>query len=229
MADIEQARTELLGARRELEQSRLEVQLVRREKAAERGGLVALRAERRGHLERIRSQRQAREAAVTELAEAEKQLEKLIGRLEAEVRAGGEFVPLSGPFAGAAGKLPWPVRGPIITPFGPRRGPQGTVTRCNGVEIKAAPGTPVRAVADGRVVFRDWLTGYGNSIILNHGSGYYTFYAHASEVLARVGQTVASGDIIARVGDTSSLAGPALHFEVRKGAQALDPAGWLSR
>jgi septal ring factor EnvC (AmiA/AmiB activator) len=229
MADIEGAKTELLGARQEVEQGRLEVQLIRAEKDTERGALVGLRSTRQAHLQRIASERRAREAAVAELAAAQQELEQLIQTLEARIRAEGEFVPLSGPFAEAAGRLPWPIRGTVIGSFGRQRNAEHfTSTINNGIDIRAPAGTSIRAVADGKVAFRDWLTGYGNCIILNHGGGYYTFYAHASAVLVDVGQVVASGHVIGRVGDTGSLKGAMLHFEVRRGSQALDPRRWLA-
>ena len=165
-----------------------------------------------------------------ELAAAQKRLEDLIKRLEESTRGDDEFIPISGPFADAKGQLPWPVRGKVIAGFGLQRNDQyGTQTRNNGIDIRTAAGKPVRAVADGKVIFRDWLTGYGNCVLLNHGDSYYTLYAHASEVTVVMGQTVRSGDVIARAGETGSLNGTKLHFEVRKGSNALNPRRWLGK
>jgi len=116
------------------------------------------------------------------------------------------------------------VRGKVIEDYGLHTHPKfGTSTRNNGIDIQAPAGTPVRAVADGFVDYRDWLTGYGNCVILNHGKSYYTLYAHLSDVAVSTGQTVAGGDVIGTVGDTGSLKGPMLHFEVRHAASAVDP------
>ncbi len=228
MGSIRQAQDELLAAQREVEKSRFEIQLIQEEKDSEHQELVTLKEERQRRLGEIKSQRASREQAIVELRAAGKALEELIETLESQIAAEGEdFVPLAGPFAEARGKLPWPVRGKVIASFGKHTNPDGTATRNNGLDIRAAAGQPVRAVAAGKVAFRDWLTGYGNCVLLNHGGGYYTFYAHASEVLVTVGQTVESGDVIARVGDTGSLKGTALHFEVRQGAKALNPHKWL--
>jgi septal ring factor EnvC (AmiA/AmiB activator) len=97
------------------------------------------------------------------------------------------------------------------------------------VDIEAREGAPIRAVHAGSVLYRGWLRGYGNLIILDHGSGYYTLYAHASELLVDEGDRVMAGQAIARVGETGSLAGPRLYFEVRYQGRAEDPAEWLRR
>jgi murein DD-endopeptidase MepM/ murein hydrolase activator NlpD len=102
------------------------------------------------------------------------------------------------------------------------------VTPNNGVDIEAAIGTPVRAAARGRVEYtsEDYGT-YGQMIILNHGDGYFTLYGHLSEIGVAVGQEIEAGREIARSGESGSLKGPILHFEVRKGGSPLDPEHWL--
>jgi murein DD-endopeptidase MepM/ murein hydrolase activator NlpD len=137
--------------------------------------------------------------------------------------------PYAGDFAQARGKLAWPVRGEVVGSFGNEKHPKfGTVTFNSGIDIAAPLGTDVRAVARGRVDFasNDYGT-YGQMLILNHGDGYYTLYAHCSAVLVTRGQEVESGQVVARVGDTGSLKGSILHFEVRKGRTALNPLEWL--
>ena len=105
----------------------------------------------------------------------------------------------------------------------------GTRVRQQGIEITAAEGTAIRAVAPGRVVYVGWLEGYGKTVILDHGQGYFTLYAHASVTLVAQHAAVGAREEIARVGSTDSLRGSGLHFEIRKGPEALDPAAWLSR
>ena len=121
------------------------------------------------------------------------------------------------------------MRGGLVGRFGPERHPRwGTVTLNNGVDIETALGSPVNVVAKGRVDYtsEDFGT-YGQIIIVNHGDGYYTLYGHLSEILVSVGQEVPSGQVIARSGESGSLKGPILHFEVRKGGTPLDPEAWL--
>jgi murein DD-endopeptidase MepM/ murein hydrolase activator NlpD len=118
----------------------------------------------------------------------------------------------------------------VIGTFGKSRHPTfGTVTFNNGIDIQAEPGAPIRAVAAGRVEFVDWIDGYGNCIIVNHGGAYYTLYAHASEIFVRPNQNVSANDVVAEVGDSGSLKGYACHFEIRKSKQALNPAEWLAK
>ena len=102
------------------------------------------------------------------------------------------------------------MRGTVVGRFGPEVHPKwGTTTMNNGIDIQAAMGTPVHAVAKGRVEYTsEDYAGYGQIVILNHGDGYYTLYAHLSEILVEIGASVESGQIIGRVGDTGSLKGP---------------------
>ncbi|MGD8394223.1 MAG: peptidoglycan DD-metalloendopeptidase family protein, partial [Candidatus Eiseniibacteriota bacterium] len=228
MGEIAASREELVAARQEVERRRLDVQQVRTEKDAERRRLGALERERRDHLERIRTERRARESAVAELAAAETELTEVIRRLEERRRAAGAFIPVRGPFADNRGLLPWPVRGKLKgVPGVTRPDKRPLFTRNNGIDIGAAAGTPFRVVADGRVILKDWLNGYGYSVIVDHGDGYYTFYAHAASIQVEMGQTLRSGDVIGTVGQTGSLKGTMLHFEIRQGAEAVDPRSWL--
>ena len=103
----------------------------------------------------------------------------------------------------------------------------GTSTFNGGVDIRADDETDVIAVHAGRADYVDWLPGYGQCIILNHGGGYFTLYAHTSSVFVNPGDRVEAGDVIASVGDTGSLFGNILHFEIRKDAEPINPAPWL--
>ena len=102
-------------------------------------------------------------------------------------------------------------------------------SRNDDPDIEAAEGTPIRAVAPGAVAYRGWLKGYGNLLVLDHGDGYYTLYAHASQVLVDEGDQVKGGELVGRVGETGSVEGPRLHFEVRYQSRAEDPQLWLRR
>jgi murein hydrolase activator len=125
-------------------------------------------------------------------------------------------------------KLPWPVKGNIVTRFGTHVHPKyGTKVRQQGVEISAAEGTPIRAVAAASVVFAGWLEGYGNTVILDHGKEFFTLYGHASQILVTRGEMVSGDKIIAKVGSTDSMKGSNLHFEIRRKSEALNPANWL--
>lgn len=181
-------------------------------------------------LKRIRGEKARHTQAIKELEKAEEELKNLIGDLERKQISGDPTVPAAGEFAKLKGKLIRPVEGQLTRNFGQDRHPKfGTVTFNNGINIKAPAGSPIRAVAPAKVEFVDWITGYGNCIILNHGDGYYTLYAHASTILIQPGQVVATGDVIAEVGDTGSLNGYECHFEIRKSKEALNPMDWFRR
>ena len=126
------------------------------------------------------------------------------------------------PFEPMRDRFLWPVSGTINSPFGPR----GSSFH-DGVDIAAAEGTTIRAIERGEVIYSDQLKGYGNIIIIRHGEGLISVYAHNEANLARQGQMVARGEIIARVGSTGRVTGPHLHFEIRKNNTAQDPLRYL--
>lgn len=163
------------------------------------------------------------ETQTRKLVEAQKRVEDLIRQAQRS-RTGSAGSGL----AVKRGRLPWPVAGRIVTHFGTEVNPRyGTRVLQKGIEIAAAEGTPVRAVAAGRVVYAGWLEGYGNTVVLDHGGDFFTLYAHASEILVRQSDEVRDGREIVRVGATDALNGPGLYFEVRQGSEALDPTDWL--
>lgn len=116
----------------------------------------------------------------------------------------------------------WPVSGPVTSGFGPRWGRMH-----NGIDIAAPTGTPIGAAAGGEVFFAGWLGGYGNAVLIDHGDGYTTLYAHQSEIRASVGQTVSAGTTVGLVGSTGQSTGPHLHFEVRLWDTPHDPLQYL--
>ncbi len=127
-----------------------------------------------------------------------------------------------------AGGLPsfrWPVRGRIITAFGPK--PNGLQN--DGINLAVPEGTPVKAAEDGVVAYAgNELKGYGNLVLLRHANGFVTAYAHASDILVKVGEKVKRGQVIAHSGQTGNVTSPQLHFEIRKGSTPVDPAQYLN-
>jgi murein DD-endopeptidase MepM/ murein hydrolase activator NlpD len=118
----------------------------------------------------------------------------------------------------------WPVKGAIISSFG-----SGDLGRRNdGVNIAAPVGTPVRAAADGEVVYRgSELEGYGNLLLVKHTDGFVTAYAHNDVMLVKKGQKVNQGQVIAKVGKSGAVSEPQLHFEIRQNLKSVDPIGFL--
>lgn len=207
-----------------------DIAAVRAQRSEEKARLETSKRSRMAMLSRIRTEKSKHAQAIKELEKSEENLRDLIGRLEQRRLSGQTGRTPPGDFARLKGKLIRPVEGRIARKFGKDRHPEfGTVTFNNGVDIQASAGTPIRAVAAGNVEFVDWISGYGNCIILNHGGGYYTLYAHASDIFVRGGQYVEAREVIAEVGDSGSLNGYECHFEIRKSKQALNPMEWFAR
>jgi len=217
-----------------LESRQRELDRLKKETDRERQSLSQLRAQRRALLSKVRLDAKSNEAAAQQLEQASRRIQALIGQLEKQRLAaergvpGTKPLPLLGDFGQNKGRLPWPVTGRVARSFGTQTNPRfGTTTFNSGIDIAVASGTPFSAVAKGRVDYVNVLEGYGKCAIINHGGGFYTLYANASDILVTVGKEVAAGEIIGRVGDTGSTIGTALHFEIRKGREALNPLDWF--
>lgn len=177
-------------------------------------------------LVRARGDRTRERGLLIELETAAHGLERAFSNLDA-----GESVQAAAPgsFAASQGRLPPPVAGRVVRGFGRDVDSEfRTATFRKGIDYEAPLGTPVRAVAPGRVRFAGWFSGYGKLVIVDHGDDYFSVCGHLSELEVAVGDAVAAGSALGRVGETGSLAGPRLYFELRRGAQPLDPAGWLA-
>jgi len=166
------------------------------------------------------------EAQAQKLLAAQKKTEELLAQSRRRMVGGAAGDGL----AALKGRLSWPVKGKIITRFGTHVHPKyGTRVRQQGVEIAAAEGTAICAVSAGRVVFADWLEGYGNTVIIDHGKEFFSLYGHASTLLVQRDDMVAAGQVVGRVGSTDSFKGANLHFEIRRQSEALNPVHWLKR
>jgi septal ring factor EnvC (AmiA/AmiB activator) len=155
------------------------------------------------------------------------ELEELLNTVEVAV----SDMPLSAPpgqqaFVSQKGLLQWPLKGRVAHSYGSQR--SGSL-RWKGWMIGAKSGQPVNAVHDGHVIFSNYLRGFGLLIILNHGDGYMTLYAHNEELLKETGDWVLSNETISRAGDSGGLDKPALYFEIRNQGQPADPKVWLGK
>jgi septal ring factor EnvC (AmiA/AmiB activator) len=128
------------------------------------------------------------------------------------------------------GKLDWPVHGSVSAPFGKYKHPEfaAEIFR-KGIDIDAPIGEEIRAVEKGTVVYADRFSGYGKMVIVDHGERYYTIYGHLSEMLKKSGDEVRRGEVVGRAGDSDSLAGSKLYFEMRKDGRSLDPVPWFKK
>jgi septal ring factor EnvC (AmiA/AmiB activator) len=228
MESIQNYQAEVISTQTELENSKAEIDRIQSEKESEKKNLASTKKKREVAIASIRGQKEAELAAAKELEQTAIAIQKLIETLEAARRQSDVVPQWASDLPGAKGTVPWPVNGEVVTRFGKSVNPRfGTTTYSNGIDIKAPVGTPIRCVADGKVEFIDNLPGYDRCIIVNHGRGYYTLYAHAVSVTVSVGQEIKGGDAIASIGEGSSVKGTVLHFEIRKGKEAQNPLSWL--
>jgi septal ring factor EnvC (AmiA/AmiB activator) len=229
----------LAGAAREKTSELAEIETRQR---AEREQLAKESEARRKMLAQLSSQIRSQRREVSTLERNEKRLTDLIDRLsrltqpkspaEKPQRGGprNDVVPeagLAGAFASLRGKLRLPSRGELASRFGSPR--EGGGTTWKGLFIRATQGDDVRAVAPGRVVFADWMRGFGNLLIVDHGNEYLSIYGNNETLFRQVGDNVGSGDAIARVGNSGGSPETGLYFELRHQGKPFDPLSWVKR
>ncbi|MBE0402662.1 Lipoprotein NlpD [Halomonas citrativorans] len=213
LADTEQAlnerQTRLASVATELDAQRVRLA----ERTTNRRNVVATLDDRYGsEADRLADLNDNREQAERKLREIQEEL----ARLDAPTP--------STQITRTQGDLPWPVQGAITTTFNRRDG-----VHYNGIVIQASAGTQVNAVHTGRVVFADWMRGFGNLLIIDHGDQIMTLYAHLQQFSVRPGQQVSRGDEIGRVGDSGGQSNNALYFEVRQSGKPINPQRWIAR
>ena len=200
-----------------------------------RNELLAQQKERRRVLARLATQIRSQRREIRSLQRDQARLSRLVDQLGkvAPPRPGGprnEKLPEPGrahvAFASLKGKLRLPTRGELMNRFGGPR--SGGRLSWKGVFIHGPTGEEVRAVAAGRVVFADWMRGFGNLMIIDHGQGYLTIYGNNEALLKQVGDTVAAGDVVTTVGNSGGNPDSGLYFEIRYRGKAVDPLRWVS-
>ncbi|HPS80007.1 MAG TPA: peptidoglycan DD-metalloendopeptidase family protein [Thermoanaerobaculaceae bacterium] len=219
VASLADARTHSLSL---LSQRKDELEALRAESAQRSAELEGIRQRVTAELTRLEQTRRAGAVALAGAQESESRLERLWGIvLEGDERTGGSVRLLRG-------GLPWPVEGVrVVRRFGSRRDQQyGTVTVSNGLVLAAPAGSQARAVASGRVAFAQFFKGYGNLVIVQHGTELYSLYARLSSMLVRAGDRVGMSDPVGVLGPAEEGDGN-LYLEMRAGKQAQDPMGWL--
>jgi septal ring factor EnvC (AmiA/AmiB activator) len=160
--------------------------------------------------------------AVEELKEAADALNQTMRHLEREEKERA----LPGGLAEMKGALPVPVKGKVLSGVTLSRG--NPLIHRKGVYIHSAPGEEVKSVFGGRVEFSGWFKGYGQLMIVKHGSRYFTVFAHLDERAKEKGDMVSGGEVLGIVGNAGGEVGPGVYFEIRKGRQQLDPRTWLA-
>ena len=194
-----------------------EARQVRDDLASNRDTLAAARILKRGALSDVRATRAEHLDEVESLAAESASLAAAIREAQAQAAASS-----TGSGTPSASGFIWPVNGAVVSGFGWR----GSRMH-EGIDISASSGTPIWAAAAGTVIWSGWRGGYGNAVVIDHGNGLATLYAHSSALLVSVGQSVEQGETVALVGTTGNSSGPHLHFEVRVNGTAVDPLNYL--
>ncbi|OFZ98609.1 MAG: hypothetical protein A2Z44_11470 [Betaproteobacteria bacterium RBG_19FT_COMBO_58_11] len=214
----------------------LELTQIQAKQQAEKHALQKEANTRRVMLTKLDKQIGARRKQVTQLERDERRLTQLVERLarvvpaksKAKPRKAGERAnPASGDFTQLKGRLKLPVAGELANRFGGQRADTGTAWK--GLFIRASAGSAVKALGPGSVVFADWLRGFGNLLIIDHGDGYMSLYGNNEAVLKQEGEQVAAGEVIATVGNSGGNPESGLYFEVRYHSRPIDPLQWVGR
>ncbi len=227
--------------------SSLEGDVVRKERIrqsieAKKQEIEADRREKAAYLQKLREDKKTYIASLKGLEANARRLQAMVERLEARSRRGytrkkenKQF--LTGPslppaadkgFSAQKGRLAIPARGEIIDRFGRHKHPEfNSYTVSNGISIAAPAGADVHAVFDGQVIFAEYFKGYGNMVIIDHGGGFFSLYAHMSRIMKKVGAAVDRNEVVASVGDVDSSKGPMLYFEIRYQGKPVDPSPWF--
>lgn len=226
----------------------LETDFARKEKIkasiqSKREEIVAEQEKKSAYLHTVRENKSHYLLSLKELEANARRLQTMVERLEARSRksyskkSDGKGVVRTGPvlppvadtgFSSQRGRLNSPAGGDVVARFGRHKHPEfNSYTVNNGIIIAAPAGSDIRSVYDGQVIFADYFKGYGNMVIVDHGGGYFSLYAHASRITKKVGATVRRNDVVASVGDVDSSRGPQLYFEIRFQGKPVDPAPWF--
>lgn len=237
--DVQALEQELVTQHRRLEEGLSELGRLREFQQAEVAELRQVEEEHQRTLGQFRTRERQAQTRLGQLEEDEGRLTDLVAdlerrRLEEERRraAAGRAPGTPTLGTGDMGALDWPVDGELLYRFGVDRRPNGTVLRWNGIGIRAPVGTPVRAVREGVVVLAGPFEGYGPTVILSHGDGYYTLYLYLEEIGVVEGRSVDAGQVVGTVGGRGTPEGPHLEFQVRipldgGPPRAIDPLQWL--
>ena len=210
----EQARGELLIGKGKAEKKIAEIKHVKQKK---RTLLTSLTKEKELH-----------KHAVAELQRSAQQVDALVKELMQRLKLSQSRAKKPLNRIPTQGSLLWPVEGKVVTFFGRQKHPDfDTFITKKGIEINTSEGSSIKSVSTGKVVYADWLKGYGLMIIVDHANGLFSLYAHASKLLVKEGETVQVGQVIGEAGETGLTRNSTLYFELRKGVKPVDPLKWL--
>lgn len=225
--EIQEKQRAIEAKRAQLEAEKQQLNALEAEAQKTQEAIAAKHAEQQKVLDEAKQHKAAAEQMERELqaasADIQEQIQQRIREREAVAASGGGYDYVQG-----TGQFSWPCSGPITSPFGYRIHPIfGTQIFHSGIDIGVPEGTPIHAADSGTVIEADWLGGYGNAVIIDHGNGLQTVYGHNSSLAVSAGQAVSKGQVIAYAGQTGYATGPHCHFEVRVNGSPVDPMGYL--
>lgn len=222
---FEKSQSDLAEKQTALAREQEEVAKARSDVAARSVALQQSRREKTALLSRLNSEETRSEQKIAELEEKARRLERLFQLLYDQSPGDGQSAAKIEEFKGA---LQWPVEGNVLETFGPKRSTRfATVTVSNGLTIEAAPGTQVRAVFEGTVMFSQWFKGYGNLVILDHGNRIFSLYGNTRGNAVQTGDKVAPGQVVGQVAESEDGSSGYLYFEIREDNKPVDPVSWL--
>lgn len=232
LRSIDSTRAVVINNKQRLEKEQEQLTFSKSSKDAEKEELEKERKQREVVLFEVKTEKKAYIKMVEELEQAQRELNLLVKRLEKkrkkvedEYKRGLKIV-----FERRKGSLPWPVDGKVIREYGKIVHPvYKTVTMSNGLDIRVQKGEKIFCVAPGRVDYIGRMRGYGKFVIVNHFGGYLSIYAHLDKINVIENQEIKYGEEIALAGETGSLNGPMLHFQIRQSSETLDPRKWLEK
>jgi septal ring factor EnvC (AmiA/AmiB activator) len=227
---IQQERLQSLSEILTAQQANKDSLLLKHQKEAQ--SMAQERGRRAKLLKGIQADKRLTLAAIRSLRQTAKELDETIRSLERTPPfPAAHTLPPSGGFVALKGTLPMPVDGEVVVPFGYHRdqGAYDVKSFHSGVNIMADLGARVQALYDGQVIYASWFKGYGNMMIIDHGEHYYTLSAQLEQLLKERGDTVQAGEVVGTVGDTATLSGPGLYFEIRHHGKPLDPVLWFKK
>jgi murein DD-endopeptidase MepM/ murein hydrolase activator NlpD len=218
LVDLKAKSDEIVEQRQGVEAQKNSIALLRQQLLARRDQFTAQAQQQAQLIDRLKDNRDALEAAEAQLIRDSESVGQLIRQRLAAAR--GNVV--------GTGQMIYPAGGGITSGFGTRVHPILGYRRFHsGIDFGASYGSTIRAADSGTVIFAGWYGGYGNAVIIDHGGGLTTLYAHASRLYVREGQSVQQGQSVAAVGSTGLSTGPHLHFEVRRNGNPVNPMGYL--
>lgn len=243
--EYKQKIAELRILKEKLERDAAKKERIKESIEAKRQEIEEERRKKGDYLAHVRHDKQSYQASLQQLEVNARRLQSMVEKLEAQSRKRYtakpdkikgksqhqhvEVVSYSGKGLGSQrGQLALPVHGEITSRFGKHKHPEfDSWTVSNGISIAAPSGTDIHSIADGKVIFANYFKGYGNMVIVDHGEGYFSLYAHASKILKKEGATVTKNETVASVGDVDSPHGSMLYFEIRYQGKPVDPGQWF--